>query len=469
MRTFSRITEISFKNFKNVEYGKVSNLEFDVGKPSLLGIYGQNGSGKTALVEACDLLKNLMSGIRISDEFVQSISVGKDFSEFSFSFVFLNVIENITAPIYIDYSFKLGKQEKLSEENLERSCQPKIFDEVIKVSCDAISKFARKTILVDTSKNDNYCPSYLIKECDGSVPNVLDELKKEKYLAQNSSCSSIFNERITKIFAQSTNVFFKHMLSNLKMFALAKLFVVTTKEQNLHDFGLLSSTFGIEEQTNDDSVLYTRAGKLFLPLKSVIQIPIAQAEVIHKAVLCLNSVLEKVIPGLRIEFQEKGRSTDNKGQEVCNFEVLSNRNGIKVPLETESNGIKKLISILQVIIAVYNRSDITVLIDDFDVGIFEYLLGELLSVIADNGKGQLIFTAHNLRPLELLDKKYLCFTTANPKNRYVRMHGVKSNNNLRDFYYRDIQLGIQDDDLYESTDKSQIALCLHKAGHPDLK
>lgn len=34
-------------------------------------------------------------------------------------------------------------------------------------------------------------------------------------------------------------------------------------------------------------------------------------------------------------------------------------------------------------------------------GIFEYLLGELLNIISEKGKGQLIFTSHNLRPLEI--------------------------------------------------------------------
>ena len=35
------------------------------------------------------------------------------------------------------------------------------------------------------------------------------------------------------------------------------------------------------------------------------------------------------------------------------------------------------------------------------------------------------------------------------KKRYVRMPNVKENNNLRDFYFRDIMLGEQDEELYE--------------------
>jgi len=62
-------------------------------------------------------------------------------------------------------------------------------------------------------------------------------------------------------------------------------------------------------------------------------------------------------------------------------------------------------------------------IDEMDSGIFEYLLGELLNIISEKGKG---------------------FTN------------VKGNNNLRDFYYRDIVLGEQN----EEVNNQQITLKL---------
>ena len=64
-------------------------------------------------------------------------------------------------------------------------------------------------------------------------------------------------------------------------------------------------------------------------------------------------------------------------------------------------------------------------VDELDAGIFEYLLGELLKVISEKGKGQLIFTSHNLRPLETIDKGFIAFTTVNPENRYIRFVNVK--------------------------------------------
>ena len=37
----------------------------------------------------------------------------------------------------------------------------------------------------------------------------------------------------------------------------------------------------------------------------------------------------------------------------------------------------------------------------------------------------MIFTSHNLRPLETIDKGFIAFTTTNQKNRYIRLTNVK--------------------------------------------
>ena len=52
-----RLTGIKLKNFKNVKYGELDFLNHRKSyKSSILGLYGQNGSGKTALIEALQIL-----------------------------------------------------------------------------------------------------------------------------------------------------------------------------------------------------------------------------------------------------------------------------------------------------------------------------------------------------------------------------------------------------------------------------
>ena len=89
-------------------------------------------------------------------------------------------------------------------------------------------------------------------------------------------------------------------------------------------------------------------------------------------------------------------------------------------------------------------------------------------ILSEKGKGQLIFTSHNLRPLETLDRGFIAFTTTNPENRYIRLTNIKENNNLRDFYFRDIVLGEQREEVYNATNNAEIALAFREAGEEVL-
>ena len=123
-----------------------------------------------------------------------------------------------------------------------------------------------------------------------------------------------------------------------------------------------------------------------------------------------------------------------------------------------------ILYILSLLTAAYNDPSFTLAIDEFDAGIFEYLLGEILQAMEESGKGQFIFTSHNLRPLEVIDKKFLYFTTANPANRYIRLKKIAATNNLRDTYFREIVLNEQDEIIYKRTKRFKIVAALVQAG-----
>lgn len=145
-------------------------------------------------------------------------------------------------------------------------------------------------------------------------------------------------------------------------------------------------------------------------------------------------------------------------------ELVCTRGNTTIPLRCESEGIKKLVSVLVLLIDVYAKPGSCVAIDEFDSGVFEFLLGEILQVLKDHGKGQLIFTAHNLRPLEIVDDGSLIFTTANPSNRYVSFKRSKDVINLRSQYLRAINLGGQPEVIYSPTSKFDIDSAFYEAG-----
>ena len=64
-----RIMRSEIRNIKNVAYGDVMYMNYGsinkkamCDKTDIVGIYGQNGSGKTALVESLDMLRQILTG-----------------------------------------------------------------------------------------------------------------------------------------------------------------------------------------------------------------------------------------------------------------------------------------------------------------------------------------------------------------------------------------------------------------------
>ena len=153
------------------------------------------------------------------------------------------------------------------------------------------------------------------------------------------------------------------------------------------------------------------------------------------------------------------------GSKGARVDLLSSRDGVKVPLRYESDGIKKRVSILSLLVLAYGDENGCVFIDELDSGIFEFLLGEILQSIAGGGRGQLVFTAHNLRPLEILPTQCIVMTTTDADDRYQRFKGNKATNNLRDQYLRAELLGGQKHPVYRPTDRARIDSAFWKASN----
>lgn len=92
----------------------------------------------------------------------------------------------------------------------------------------------------------------------------------------------------------------------------------------------------------------------------------------------INTVIGKLVPNLSIAIHEYGPQLTPDGKEGVRFELVSKRGETEIPLFYESEGIKKIISILNLLIAMYNDPSVCVAIDELDAGVYEYLLGELL-------------------------------------------------------------------------------------------
>jgi hypothetical protein len=285
------------------------------------------------------------------------------------------------------------------------------------------------------------------------------KLTIEREVARITARSFIFSNLLLELAKRNAkNEHVGFVLYRLAFFGRCELFVFDSVSCGLINMDDLPLFFRIDNEK------YQAGGAMPLSLDEPADVSERQYEIIQRVIGNMNIVLEQLIPGLTIEPKYLGACLLEDNSTGCRVQLVSNRRGRRLPLRFESEGIKKIIAILQLLIVVFNRESITVAIDELDAGVFEYLLGELLRIISEKGKGQLIFTSHNLRPLETLDKNFVAFTTTNPSNRYIKLTNVKTNHNLRDFYYRDIILGEQEDPVYEGTNNYEITMAFREAG-----
>ena len=207
-----------------------------------------------------------------------------------------------------------------------------------------------------------------------------------------------------------------------------------------------------------------RPGSIMIDMTGINVIPKEIFPFLQKTIEQINVVLKSLVPDIELEIYHAFDKLMKNGNDGVQFELITVRDMARIPLLYESAGIKKIISICSNLVACYNRESYCLVVDELDSGIYEYLLGMCLEAISEKAKGQLIFTSHNLRPLEVLDMGDLVFTTMNPEERYLRMSYIKDTQNLRLSYLRAVKLGGQKEKLSRDTNIYEIELAMRKAG-----
>lgn len=466
MDNIVRIESITIQNFKNIKNG---HLNFENSKKnyasSILGLYGQNGSGKTALIDALELLRLALSGKSLPQHFANFINVDSESATIKYA---LKVQSDKYKSAYdVVYELSLKREIDDSNQNMDNPSTTEnykaiIVDEILSYSYEPeIGKRERFATIIDTrTENDKpFVPVAKYNVLVGKSKETLTNLMVAKQLARATSRSFIFSKELVNIIRQKCQKdYHRYLIDRMMVFGNYELFVINTSNTGLISMDALPLSFRYSENGK------ATVGNMLLKLNEPTLIPEQALGIVKKVVANMNIVLQQIIPGLTIGVRELGTQLNSNGSLGCRVQLISKKNSKEIPLKYESEGIKKIVSILQLLIVVYNKASITVAIDELDSGVFEYLLGEILRIISEKGKGQLIFTSHNLRPLETIDKGFIAFTTTNPDNRYIRMTNVKSSNNLRDFYYRDIILGEQDEPVYDTTNNYEIALAFREAG-----
>ena len=451
-----RLASVELLNYKNVTKGKLempcaANRDFSCDRSEILGIYGQNGSGKTAVIEALSLVKCLLSGQPLTANAADGIAKNTDEAVCAISFFIGD--ENEGFLVKYQFTLRLTGADDINAVYVSEE----------KISYQSLSMRAYKTLLhYHADQRANFLSpksryNAIAKNEDDAI-----ELAVAKKLSLREQTSFLFSkDTLPFLYASAKgeneeDILLKTILDLLPRYASQCFFVVDSNHSGTISLGAsmpLALHIDDDEQTPERMILS-------LTEPSVQSLPVY--DFVKRSVYSINCVLNVLIPGMTLSVKEYGGQVTADGKDGMRFEILSVRGETKIPLKCESEGIKKLISVLNILIAMYNHPSVLVAVDEFDAGVYEYLLGEILGILEENGRGQLIFTSHNLRPLEMINKKDIIFTTTNPNNRYIRFSGAKGN--LRDQYIRSIHVGGQKEELYGYSNPLEIARAFRLAG-----
>jgi len=429
-----RIKELTINNLKSIKYGKlVTNSSFlEAYISDIIGIYGQNGSGKSTIVDMFSLLKKLVVGKTLPKNEKMFITKGKEYINIEVLFLVYNN--------YGEFFVKYDVQLVSGITNLT------VKKETIQIRENKLRHKFKNIISKDESK-----VTIKNKLINGINIKRYNTILAENELSSKNSKSFVWSEKVIANAKKNLTSFDLEIIDITKSFFYKNLLILNNEYKNK----LLNSP------SFSSSTLHFKYPCI---LDKINLIPNEEYREIRDLIDNINIVLKILIPNLNLEVKEYGVEEIAEGIIGTRFELFSKRNNLILPLSNESTGIIKIIQMTNFLIQAYNDPNSCVVIDDFDSNIFEYLIGEVLDKINLNGKGQLFFTSHNLRPLQILKNKNLWFITINPENKFVQLKGVKKLSNIRDMYIRAVQFDLQDEALYHKSEVETLEDALRKAG-----
>jgi len=455
-----RLERIELKDFKNVKLGSIETLEyknklFYTQKANIIGIYGQNGSGKTAVVEAMNLLKQLAGGEVLPTESSNFINQEAQESRLKFIFYIDDSKENEDKRYLLYYDVTLG----LKPDPEHPRQQVYVKSEGISYSMIGIRGKTELMHYEYETSDAVFLPKVRYQEMTKNNPEGAITFEVARRISYKEMRSFIFQSDVIQTIKNAdVSEEYTRILQLLQYYAKMNLFIIANR--NISESGI--SYMPISFRITLDDLVSSGVAPISLTGPSVIKG--SAHELIRLVIGQLNIVVGSILPGMHIEMEDLGSELAKDGESAKRVELVSVRDGVKVPLKYESEGIKKILSILSTLISVYNNPSICLVVDELDSGIYEYLLGELLSIMERHAKGQLIFTSHNLRALEKLHRDSIVVSTTNPIQRFVRIPHERGYKNFRNSYLRRIDLGGLDEEVYRSTNSYEISYAFRKAG-----
>lgn len=360
-------------------YKKTVDKNFDPDKFRVKAIYGENGSGKTAIITGIKIFQDLMLSNQYLNEsknqrFLDEI-INKETSRFTFRCEYITGEEE--SYIVYDYNFELEKNNK----------------------GDYVIKHESLNLKNGNYPNNNYVNVYecdngeLINiNCNETVKNIIE--KKTFNLLNKNPFMSLYIVDYTSVIEKDKE-FSYNIAVMLFLIALINVYI---NEEDKHDIYFLRKTIReshekSSEYINDiNEILDTISVYSGFDDNSISKSEFDKYKESVKQLTKFIQIFKRELKSIDIDAKDDG---DN-----YRCELIFNYGNYKVNKEFESTGIKKLVRLYSAFKAANNYG--IAFVDEMDSNINDIYLCKLIEYFMYYGKGQLCFTMHNVDPMSLL-------------------------------------------------------------------
>lgn len=391
MKNMFYLLDISISGIKNIKeevrlnfYKKTVDKNFDPEKYRIKAIYGENGSGKSALITAVKILQDLI----VQDNYL---------SESKTQLLLDEIINKET------HAFRLCCKYLLKEDNNKIIYKYSVHIGKGKNSLYEI-QYERLQVKNGNYANNNYVTIFECK--NGELLSVVcNETERESLNKKTINLLSSHSFIYLYIINLDDDILFEKDSASKKLWIHLLsfcIFILTITvylgEEDQHELFFLQKKIkesGLGQQTLIDELMRQGDGQNLYSSVNEKLIAKAYFEKYKEKVNRLTQfikIFKSNLVSIDIDAKENGECY------VC--ELNLNYGDYSINKEFESTGIKKLIRLFDCFVSASNGG--IVFVDEMDSNLNDVYLCKLIEYFMYYGTGQLCFTTHNLDPMSIL-------------------------------------------------------------------
>lgn len=389
----------SVKGIKSIEdlvslsfYKKTITKNPDTQEYNIKGIYGMNGSGKTGIITAMDILKNII----LSPGYLNNPVVQKNLEE---------IINKKTKELFIEVEYLVPAKRA-----------PLLFQYNLTLSKDSVGKYviSREQLSSKKATSKGASLERVFEIFNGKVLFISDSkddgfndilIENSVNLLSSNSMSSLFYEKILVNLFKSEKKYRSDSILGLilLLFFALNVHVYLDSEDNHRDFLVHNLVWKLDDILKENAEISASLRSLFDMDYATLKVISAYGNTVSKSnyknfeekvrkLYDFISIFKSELRDIQIDRKE------DKDDYVCNLVMVYDSYSIYA--EFESTGIKKLIKLFEYLTEMVQGG--IVFIDEFDSNLHDVYLCALLEYLMEYGEGQLCFTTHNVGPMDVL-------------------------------------------------------------------